>query len=377
MTSAGTKAVLTIWLSLGASLAHADTSITTLSSDDAHGYEIVSTEAAATGADIGPLESRLMKTDASETRSVAGDAAILRVAEGTQGRTSSGSALVTTKCDNGGFTVATFGALRPRICEILAAYPEKPGVYRMVAIRPPGMSLSDFGGIFYQSGPNWVELAFAQSFKAPWGAIVTLAKDEDMYESSDVDGSITFHTPFLGPLMNDETRPRVWPIGYGAAASYRDGVRTVLPPGLSVVTADGLCTRIKPLMDPFGVILLTAKRTPPPTAEEIAASFKEYGCEQKSKPVPVVGLLLLFGIPLLIIGGIAFGIRRFIRHRRGALPGPGLGGLPPIDDSARIPLGMSDAEAAAKASATSPRPASQTAADATAETPPDASKPLS
>ena len=229
--------------------------------------------------------------------------------------------MVTTTCQNGGFTVATFGELLPNVCGILGRYPETPGTYRIVVIKP--VNIDNFGGFFYQSGANWVQLVFAQTFKAPWGSSLTLEKNQERYESTNVDGTMTLRSPFLGPLMDSDTKNRVWPIGNGVAASYREGARAVLPPGWKIVTADGLCTQIKTYMDPLTIILLTAKGTPPPTPEKIAASFKEFGCPTKDRSVPIVGLLLLFGLPLALIAGIVFGVRRFLRRRRGAyLPEP-------------------------------------------------------
>ena len=341
------KRVLTFGLALIASAASADTNINSSSiGEDARVYEITSTEPPATGPDIGPLESRLLAQSAAEMRVSAGDVELLRVAEGTPNRSPSGSAMVTTTCQNGGFTVATFGELLPNVCGILGRYPETPGTYRIVVIKP--VNIDNFGGFFYQSGANWVQLVFAQTFKAPWGSSLTLEKNQERYESTNVDGTMTLRSPFLGPLMDSDTKNRVWPIGNGVAASYREGARAVLPPGWKIVTADGLCTQIKTYMDPLTIILLTAKGTPPPTPEKIAASFKEFGCPTKDRSVPIVGLLLLFGLPLALIAGIVFGVRRFLRRRRGAVPATVLQPRTMAIAPADIPVGMSYAEAVAK-----------------------------
>jgi hypothetical protein len=342
------KLVLTFGLALIAAAASADRTINSSSiGEEARVYEITSTEPTATGPDIGPLESRLLAASATDLRVDADDITLLRVAEGTPNRSPSGSAMVTTTCDNGGFTVATFGELLPNVCGVLGSFPATPGTYRIVVIKP--ISIDNFGGFFYQSGANWIQMVFAQTFKAPWGSSIKLEKNEERYESTDADGTVTLRSPFLGPLMDSETKSRVWPIGNGVVASYRDGTRAVLPPGLRIVTADGLCTQIKTYMDPFSIILLTAKGTPPPTAEKIAASFKEFGCPSKDRSVPIVGLLLLFGLPLAIIAGLIFGVRHLLRRRRGAVPAtatqPPTIAIAPAD----IPVGMSYAAAVAKA----------------------------
>jgi hypothetical protein len=370
-----TKLMLTLGLALIAAAASADTNINSSSiGEDARVYEITSTEPTATGPDIGPLEGRLLAASAAEMRVDAGDITLLRVAEGTPNRSPSGSALYTTTCDNGGFTVATFGELHPNVCGVLGSFPATPGTYRIVVIKPT--SIDNFGGFFYQSGANWIQMVFAQTFKAPWGSSITLEKNEERYESTDADGTMTLRSPFLGPLMDSETKPRVWPIGNGVAASYRDGTREVLPPGLRIVTADGLCTQIKTFMDPFSVILLTAKGTPPPTAEKIAASFKEFGCLPKDRSVPIVGLLLLFGLPLAIVAGLIFGVRRFLRRRHGAVPATptpaptAVVAIPPAD----IPVGMRFADAATAVPATAD--AKSGAAAQPAEATPDTRPPI-
>jgi hypothetical protein len=130
----------------------------------------------------------------------------------------------------------------------------------------------------------------------------------------------------------------------GAFYRNEDGKHVFYAPGETVKLVEHYSFVVEPVMD---AAELQARAT--------AAVLKSFDTdpaiakigETDRRPVPVAGLLLLFGLPLAIIAGIAFAIRRY--RRRGKLPATPVGAIAPAD----IPVGMSHVDAA-KAKAAAP-----------------------
>lgn len=130
----------------------------------------------------------------------------------------------------------------------------------------------------------------------------------------------------------------------GAFYRNEDGKRVFYAPGETVKLYDDFSFVVEPVMDDDEL-----------QAKAEAGVMKSIGTdpalakigEADRRPVPVVGLLLLFGLPLAIIAGIVFAIRH-VRRRRGKVPAAPVAAIAPAD----IPVGLSHADAVkAKAAA--------------------------
>lgn len=131
----------------------------------------------------------------------------------------------------------------------------------------------------------------------------------------------------------------------GAFYRNEDGKRVFYAPGETVKLYDDFSFVVEPVMDDDEL-----------QAKAEAGVMKSIGTdpalakigEADRRPVPVAGLLLLFGLPLAIIAGIVFAIRH-VRRRRGKVLAAPVAAIAPAD----IPVGMSHADAA-KAKAAAP-----------------------
>jgi hypothetical protein len=287
--------------------------------DEAFAYTFTASRPLKQGDGVGPAEATFARhADGSEALVEAGDLVLQSLTPGASYRTPSGSALNVKQCD--GFKVTLVGDGTERICRILSAYSPAEDIDRLVKIIPIEHSF-DMGGVFYQAGRDWVHVAFSQKFTTASGVAIDLIKEDSFKDDIPDESHMTMRFPVLAPLLSAE-HGRVEQVGAGAVAEYSSDRRTLLPPGLTLITAAGLCTRLAPVVAPEDFIMLTAKIHPPPTADQIAVSFKQFGCTHTKHSPSYIGRFIFFGIPLAVIGVIVWLIlRRRSRRYKGALPG--------------------------------------------------------
>jgi hypothetical protein len=266
----------------------------------------------------GPLEARFREAVVNGLPGmVADDVVLMGAPEGAPGRTATGTALRRTTCSNGK-TLQALADVTPAVCEHLASLPPVTGD-RIAMISSTDPFYDSDGGYYLETQTGWLQLAFAQRFALPSGMHVVLTGSPTpnwttIGSPDELRGTV--QTPSL-----DEEKTGVFGVAGDSVADFRDGYRRVMAPGTSLIQADGRCVRIKPAMSMMDRFNIAVVGTPLPTPEKIKASIKANGCPDNSPPPPPWwGFVLLFGIPLAVISGIVWIVRRLLRARKGGGP---------------------------------------------------------
>lgn len=200
--------------------------------------------------------------------------------------------------DNPATDIVFLGVAPPNICDGVVAVPASE-----TKIFDSPVTIKGFETTYqkYGTADGWVVIEFTQN----------------------VDDNVHYgRSPATGEFSSD------WGVS-SLGAFYRNegGKHVFYAPGETVQLTKSFSFVVDPVVDEDE---LAARAT--------AAAMRSFSDdpvlakigEKQPRPVPVVGLLLLFGVPLSIIAGIVWGVRRLLRGRRiaaqrtGALPaGPG------------------------------------------------------
>ena len=251
-------------------------------------------------------------------------------------RSTSGSAYVIRSCTGAGtdFRVFLIGENAIDLCSALSSNDAAGAATSRVASFPAnGIDPKDRGGIFYQIGHDWIQLVFEQQFQMPAGAILRLVQpvglqDRDFFNGMalNADGSTTDITdmpggdvvddegrlwirhPMLAPTLGPTTQGRLLPVANGGVIRYTATQQILLAPGTSVETPDRLCIRIGAVTDTVGMAQLVGRRSPPPTASEIAQSRMAQGCDLP--PSEGASRWIIYAITVLVVGAVMLWLRR-------------------------------------------------------------------
>lgn len=118
-------------------------------------------------------------------------------------------------------------------------------------------------------------------------------------------------------------------------AFYRNegGKHVFYAPGETVKLSESYSFTVEPIMDGDELQANAMAATMRNMAANPAVA--KVTTSTKQKPVPWAGLALILGIPLLLVGGLVYGIRRWVTHRRSLTPAPASAPFNPAD----IPVG--------------------------------------
>lgn len=234
---------------------------------------------------------------------------------------------------------------------------------RALAARHCGASDNPTTDIYFigEEPPNICEGVVAvaanetQSFESP----ITLKGRETKYiKFGTSDGWVV--REFLQNINDITVSGRAPAIGEAAlywgisslGAFYRneDGKHVFYAPGETVKLFDDFSFVVEPVMDFDELQAKVAEAGLRGIADD--PKFANLGAPEPKTPWQWA-FLLVFGVPLAAIGGVIYGILRFIRRRRGALPAAPGATISPAD----IPVGMSHTNAADAVSVSEAAPA--------------------